>query len=199
MLPRTYIDFKDRATPELQRQMQALQPEKVGRVVGPKLRQLVRDHIKRLPRNKKGWPSTGFWEDAARGTDWELVPDGLVVRVNKIGFRQRYHGGVIRAVEAKFLTIPISRQAYGKTVADFPGSFLIQTRKGAYIVRYAGGNTPKGGFKKQNSTLEFLFKLKRSVKQAEMPWIIPDATTITATALQALEEHFRKTKTGGGQ
>lgn len=197
MIAHVAIDFKDRATPDLAAKVAALQPEKLARVVGPKLRERVRDHIKRLPKNKKGWPSTGFWEDAARGTTWEIIPGGVVVKVNKIGFRQRFHGGIIRAVAKKFLTIPISSQAYGKTVADFPGAFLIRTRKGAYIVQYAGGNTAKGRFKKQNSTLEFLFKLKASVKQAEMPWIIPDATTLTATALEAMGDYFRQVKAGG--
>lgn len=197
MIARTLIDFQDRAMPALQRQMAALAPEKVGKVVGPAERVAVRDHLKKNPRNKKGWPSTGFWEDAARGTDWELVPDGVVIRINKLGVRQRYYGGTIRAVEAKFLTIPISSQAYGKTVADFPGSFLITTPKGAYIVQYAGGNTPKGKFKKQNATLEFLFKLKRSVTQQENRSIIPDATVLAAVAIATLEEYFRKVKTGG--
>lgn len=199
MIPRVYIDVKDRATPALAASVAALQPQKVARITGPKLRETVRDHIKRLPKNKKGWPSTGFWEDSARATTWEAQTDGsVIIRVNKIGFRQRYHGGVIRAVEAKALTIPISPQAYGHTAADFPGSFLLRTKKGAYLVRYTGGNTAKGKFKKQNATIEFLFKLQVSVRQPEMPWIIPDATKLHAVAFAALEEYFRQVTTKGG-
>ncbi len=198
MTPRIAIDFKDRATPELQRCMAALTPPKLARIVGPPCRELTRDHIKRLPRNKKGWPSTGFWEDAARGTTWIDNKDGSVtIRVNKIGFRQRYYGGVIRAVNAKFLTIPISAQAYGKTAADFPGSFIITTPKGAYIVQYGGSVGKRGRANKANATLEFLFKLQRSVNQAEMPWIIPGATAYTATAIEAMGNYFREVKAGG--
>lgn len=199
MIARTVIDFQDRATPELQRQMAALAPEKLGKVIGPKLRETFRDHLKRNPRNKKGWPSTGFWEDAARSVTWTSDANSVTISINKLGVRQRYYGGVISAVKAKFLTIPISAQAYGKTVADFPGSFLITTPKGAYIVQYSGGNTAKGRFKKQNATLEFLFKLKRSVSQEENRSIIPDATVLAAVAIAQMEEHFRKVKTGGGQ
>lgn len=201
MIPRILIDVKDRASDALKANVAAMEPRKVAAVSGPRLREKVRDHIKRLPRNKKGWPSTGFWEDAARGTTWDANNGSVSIKIKKLGFRQRYHGGVIRAVEAKALTIPISPQAYGKTAADFPGSFLLKTKKGAYLVRYAGGNTPKGKFKKQNSTLEFLFQLKVSVRQPEMPWIIPDATTLNAVAFAALEEYFRqvKAKTGGGK
>lgn len=202
MIPRLVIDFKDRATPEINRVIAGMSPEKVCAAIGPRLRETVRNHIKRLPKNKKGWPSTGFWEDAARGTTWETIgivaarAHGVLIRVNKIGFRQRYHGGVIRAVQRQFLTIPISAQAYGKTAADFPGAFLLRTKKGAYLAQYTGGTTAKGKFKKQRSTLEFLFKLQASVKQAEMPWIIPDATTMTAVSLQAMEERFRAVKAG---
>lgn len=199
MIPAFLIDFKDRATPELNRQLAALAPERVAKIAGPRCRELVRDHIKRLPRNKRGWPSTGFWEDAARGTTWEVQGDRLTIRVNKLGFRQRYHGGVIRAVEKQFLTIPISAQAYGKTVADFPGAFLIRTPKGAYIVQYGGSVGKRGRMNRDNASLEFLFKLKASVKQKEMPWIIPDATTMTATAIGAAEKYFARVKTGGAK
>lgn len=199
MTPAFYIDLKDRATPELNRQLAALAPEKVAKIAGPRCREVVRNHIKRLPRNKRGWPSTGFWEDAARGTTWETNGNVLVIRVNKLGFRQRYHGGVIRAVEKQFLTIPISAQAYGKTVADFPGAFLIRTPKGAYIVQYGGSVGKRGRMNRDNASLEFLFKLKRSVNQKEMPWIIPDATTLTATAITAAETYFARLKTGGAK
>ncbi len=204
MIARVYIDVKDRATEDLNRKVAALAPERVARVAGPRLRELTRDHIKKLPRNKKGWPSTGFWEDAARGTTWEVLGDVtsrshvVVIHVNKIGFRQRFHGGVIRGVDRKFLTIPISPQAYGRTVADFPGAFLIKTPKGAYIVQYGGSVGRRGGMNKHGATLEFLFKLKASVRQAEMPWIIPSATTYNATAIGALEDYFRQVKTSTG-
>ena len=28
---------------------------------------------------KKGWPSRGFWGEAARSTHWEVVTDGVLV------------------------------------------------------------------------------------------------------------------------
>lgn len=199
MIARTLIDFQDRASETLRKQLAELEPEKIGKVIGPKLRETFRDHLKRNPRNKKGWPSTGFWEDAARAVTWTSDANSVTISINKLGVRQRYYGGVISAVKAKFLTIPISSQAYGKTVADFPGSFLITTPKGAYIVQYSGGNTAKGNFRKQHSTLEFLFKLKRSVSQEENRSIIPDATVLAAVAIAQMEEHFRKVKTGGGK
>ncbi|NOS70055.1 MAG: hypothetical protein HOP33_09000 [Verrucomicrobia bacterium] len=197
MIARVLIDFKDRATPEVNRVISAMKPDKVAPVIGPRLRETVRDHLKQNPRNKKGWPSTGFWEDAARATTWTADGSTVTIKINKVGVRQRYYGGPIKPVHAKFLTIPIASQAYGKTVADFPGSFLITTAKGEYIVQYAGSIGKRGRANKSNSTLEFLFKLSKGVMQHENRSIIPDSTTLTATAIKACEEHFRRAKAGG--
>lgn len=223
MIPRLFIDVKGRATEDLADNVRGMSPQQCAKITGPRLRQTTRDHIKRLPKNKKGWPSTGFWEDAARGTTWEALPDGVRILVNKLGFRQRFHGGVIRAVARDFLTLPIAAQAYGKTVADFPGAFLLRTRKGAYIVQYGQqlktvtqykihnyGDDDVSDFRlagkrrvarfKGGASLEFLFKLQASVKQAEMPWIIPDATTLHAVAFAALRQHqerLKKRQAGG--
>lgn len=191
------IKYKDGASGPLMDMLDQMSPKKAAAVTGPPVRQVVRDHVKRNPRNKKGWPSTGFWEDAARGTTWDSDDTSLTVTIDKVGFSQRYYGGRISPVKAKFLTIPIASQAYGKSVNDFPGSFLITTPKGAYIVQYAGGNTDKGKFKKQNATLEFLFKLSKGVTQKENRSIIPDEATLVRVAVAAIGEYFRQIKTGG--
>jgi hypothetical protein len=199
------IAIRDQANPALERLVNAMAPQRAAKVCGPRLREVTRDHLKKNPRNRRGWPSTGFWEDAARATSWEVIGDvasrshAVLIRVNKLGVRQRVRGGTIRPVRRKFLTIPIASQAYGKTVDDFPGSFLITTRKGAYIVRYAGGTTPKGNFRKQSSTLEFLFKLVRSVTQPPNPSLVPSAFDYTVTARAALTEYFREIQAGRSQ
>ncbi len=188
------ITIVDRASSGLAKLQADFSPAAAAAHVGPFVRQTVRSHLARNPRNEKGWPSTGFWEGAARGTDWQADGDTVTIRINKIGVRQRIYGGEIRAVRAKFLTIPISSQAYGKTVADFPGAFLIHTPKGAYIAQYAGGNTAKGRFKKQRATLEFLFKLQRSVKQEGNRQLVPSESNLTAVAIAALKARFTKSQ-----
>jgi hypothetical protein len=194
----------DQASAPLEKKVAALSSERVAKVAGPRLREFTRDHIKRLPKNKKGWPSTGFWEDAARGCTWEVIGDvasrqhAVLIRVNKVGFKQRYYGGPIRPVSAKALTLPISPKAYGKSASEFPGLFLMVTRKGAYLVRYAGGTTAKGRFKKQLSTLEFLFKLSPGVMQKGNRDIVPSPIALRQQALLAVGDYVREVKAGGG-
>lgn len=187
-----------------------LTPSQLRATVGPLLRMQTRDHLKNLPGNKKGWPSTGFWEDAARATRWEAEGDAVRIVVDKIGVRQRYLGGPITPQVKGALTIPISPIAYGKTVADFPGSFLMKTPKGAYIVMYANEGVNKGrAFKPEarrrralhalRATLIFLFKLSGGVNQKPDPNVLPTSAEYRATVFAAVRERLAgiKMKSGG--
>lgn len=203
MNPALLIDFKDRATPELNRQLAALAPEKVAAKTGPRAREFTVEHLRNNPRNKRAWPSTGFWEDAARATIWVVDAEGgdakLRIRIDKIGVTQRFYGGTITAVNVDMLTIPIASQAYGKSARNFPGAFLIRTPKGAYIVQYSGSVGKRGRMNKHSATLEFLFKLKRSVTQKANRNIIPSEAAYSAVCLKAVEAYFARVKTGGAK
>jgi hypothetical protein len=78
-----------------------------------------RDHLAALPKNKKGYPSTGFWEQAARRVVGVAIEGTARLSSDQLGLRQRYHGGVIKARNHKYLTIPICAEAYGTKVADW--------------------------------------------------------------------------------
>jgi hypothetical protein len=109
----------DRATPRLKRALAACQPKRMATVLAPVLAEHWRDHLAGLPRNKNGYPSTGFWEEAARSVTGLALDDGVMLRCGKVGVRQRLHGGPIVASGASNLTIPICAEAYGTTVADW--------------------------------------------------------------------------------
>jgi hypothetical protein len=192
------------AVRELERE---LNPTKLSAVYGPRLREQTRDHLKQLPRNKKGWPSTNFWEQAARATRWEPRGAGVVaIVVDKIGVRQRYMGGPIRPQTAKALTIPISPLSYGKTAKDFPGSFILSTRKGAYIVMYGSADgkptKPESGRKRARTalraTLIFLFKLSGGVDQKPDKGVLPTPAEYRATIFAAARERITAIKTRKG-
>lgn len=185
---------------ELERE---LSPAKLQATFGPKCQELTRDHLKALPDNKRGWPSTGFWEAAARATRFETHGSFIKIVVDKIGVRQRYYGGVITPVNKDALTIPISPLSYGKTAKNFPGSFLLKTKKGAYIVMNteAGKNQrqKRRGVRNLRTTLVFLFKLVLSVKQAPNPNVLPTMAEYKATIFAAARERLAgiKARKGG--
>lgn len=119
------FNINDQATPEIKRKLAASDPHVVAtRVVVPLARHW-RKSLAKMPKNKMGWPSTGFWEDAARMV--EGIADGPNVRLysDKLGLRQRLYGGPIKAVNVKNLTIPICREAYGTNVSDWGHENLV--------------------------------------------------------------------------
>jgi len=176
-----------------------LTPRRMAAAVGPALARQVQRHLAGLGTNKRGWPSTRFWARAARATSWQRVPEGAVVSVNQIGVRQRFQGGIIKPVNARALTIPISPVAYGKTASEFPGSFLLKTKKGTFIVqpgeevsektsrmtkrtKGAGGNASR----RIRAALNFLFVLKGQVNQEADPSVLPSRESMMETAKTAL-------------
>lgn len=186
------VKVSDAAAPAIQKAIQAMQPGALQKRVGPACAGVTRSWLRGRPSNKRGWPTTNFYQRASKATTWSATEDGVVISINQIGIRQRYHGGPIRPVTAKALTIPISSQAYGKRASDFPGAFMIKTPKGSYIVQYSGGNTPKGRFKKQAATLEFLFKLSLGVNQKPDPTVLPADDVYYTTAHQAIKEGLNR-------
>ena len=125
------------------------------------LARLWRDTIKSMPRNKHGWPTTGFWEDAARKVVGIALGGAVLLQSDKLGLRKRYYGGTTRASNGQWLTIPICREAYGTTVADWGRENLvlvILADKRRFLALWLGGS---GG-----SNLASAFK--GTIKRAEV-------------------------------
>lgn len=188
----------DSATAEIERLMSRVEPLRLVEVCKGPLQEFTRVHLAANGRNKKGWPSTGFWEEASRHTLAVSQAGGVLIRVEKLGVRQRYYGGTIEPVNAKALAIPISPVSYGHQPKEFPGMFLLKTKKGAYLVMYGSevsqksgrmiGNKKLGGNigSRRRASLLFLFKLVGSVTQQPDPSVIPTDDEFTEVAFSAI-------------
>lgn len=110
---------QDTATPELAKLIRNADPHRLATKTAPGLARHWRDSLKMLPRNKHGYPSAGFWEDAARRV--VAIADGPMVRLScdKLGVRKRLYGGPVKAVNHENVTVPICAEAYGTTLADW--------------------------------------------------------------------------------
>lgn len=194
------------ARPRIAELMARLTPQRLAAAVGPACARATQRHLLALGQNKKGWPTTHFWSRAAKATSWQALEDGVVVSINQIGARQRYHGGHIAPVTKRALTIPISPVAYGHTASEFPGSFLLKTTNGAYIVQHGeevGGGTSKAARAKFNrgrggnaskrikASLNFLFKLSTGVDQEPNPEVLPSHEEMAAVAVAAIQRAVR--------
>jgi hypothetical protein len=73
----------------------------------------------------------------------------------------------IRPVRAKFLTIPIAKEARGKRAADFPEAFFVRSGAGNLIL---AKTAQKGRGSKRHAELVPLFVLKKSVRPYPHPW-----------------------------
>jgi len=200
MTPSISFSIRDEATPAIAAKAAKCDLLRLAMLLRDPLRAFWRDHLKGLPSNKKGWPSTGFWEEAADSVDATASEEGVSLQGHKIGLRQRYYGGTIAPVNADALTIPISPISYGHTASEFPGLFLLRTKKGAYLVqsgveidaktgRVNGiGRKGRGNAgQRRVAALNFLFKLVASVTQAPNPDVVPRREEFLEVGMAVIE------------
>lgn len=154
-----------------------------------------------LPSNQNGWPSTGFWADAARATNYSLLPDGVMVSVNQQGVRQRYQGGEIKPVNASYLTIPARVEAYGHRAGEFDNLRLAFSRSGGRVHPFAlveadATNISYGRKRKDGSrkvTTEevgglVMYWLVTSVNQPADENVLPPDNLIVAAAMEVVDD-----------
>lgn len=186
------INVRDGVTPGLQAVRAALRSEQFMAVLGAEGVRVLQRHFRERDRthaNKLGGQRTHFWADAANSTHSEPKENGFKISINKEGVRQRLEGGIIRAgtrtASAQFLTIPISPVSYGHRASEFPGLFLVKTKKGAFLVQVGEEEGAKGekkrgkdagGYarKRTKAKFNFLFILRRFVNQGGDPTVLPE-------------------------
>lgn len=177
------VVLKDTATPELKRKLSACDPQRVATRVAPILARHWRDHLKGLPRNKGGYPSTGFWEDAARRCIGIAENGNVRLSNDKLGLRKRLYGGPVRAVNHNNVTIPICAEAYGTTVSDwgFDNLVLVILGDGRKFYALWLGNEEsqrkfhdifKGNIHRSEVTTRRAMKVKTALSGQEKPKVI---------------------------
>ena len=146
-------------------------------VLGEEARQLTQDHLLRLHAERSGKQvpgarGTGFYEQAAKLTKVMVVGEAATVEISKPGMAQRYYGGTIRPTRSKWLTLPVTAQAYGTRARDFRGGTLafktIQGgRKAVLFERQAGQRVA--------TRIKVHYVLVRSVNQKADPSVLPSS------------------------
>lgn len=113
------FDIRDGATPRLKKVLERAEPHQLASTIAPRCGEHWRDHLASLPRNKRGFPSTGFWEEAARRVVAVAVDGVVVLSCDKVGVRKRLFGGPVKAVNKKYVTVPLTAEAAGTTAKDW--------------------------------------------------------------------------------
>jgi hypothetical protein len=189
-----YTVSKDTATPWVKDFAARCEPERLKKIIARAGTNILKRHIESLPKNKQGWPTTNFWKDASRNTSGAVTSTGAIFTINKLGFRQRLQGGIIKPVNRRRLAFPARAEAYGKTPGEFdnlrigkgydekgkPGFGLVEAPR-TEIKR------TKKGFRATVTRLglRLFFYFARSVNQKPNPSVLPtDAAFLEALAYE---------------
>ena len=115
----------DQATVAIKKLDGKIQPISVAQKISKPLAWYWRKSLAKLPQNKRGFPSTGFWGQAADSVIGNAVGGDVILSGKKLGLRKRYYGGSTKAVNHANVTIPICAEANGTTVADWGFKNLV--------------------------------------------------------------------------
>ncbi len=201
------IDLTDHATPVVRAIGRALAPERLNPVVGRAGVNAFRTALfeaNRTKPNALGGTRTNFYADAARGTHFDDVGDGVLISVNQVGIRQRVLGGTITPKKAKFLTIPARAEAHGKRAREFNDLVIVFGRGGQPVAlaraaqsllsvrRDKTTGSRIGTSKKGNAGGEILFWLVKSVTQRGDPSIMPTEAALSAVIFKDVESYVQR-------
>lgn len=133
------------------------------------------------PTHGPGRKSTRF--AAAVASSWGIQTAdkeqiSVVSGEPRLGYKVR--GGVIKAVRAKFLTIPIVPEAHGFRTRDYEaatGKRLFRPKGKNVLMEKVGG-----------SKIRAVYALKKSVRQKKVPGALPDTESIAGPVSEALLE-----------
>lgn len=200
------FEVQDTGTKILRTVSQAIQPARIGPIIGRSANNTIREHlfgVNASRPNKLGGKRTNYYAQAARATQFQMQGDAVIVSINQIGIAQRYFGGKITPKTAKFLAIPASPIAHGKRPREFAGLVVLWSIKthqpfalavGARA--YADGKRVKNISNKEG---EILFWLKKSVTQAPDKTVLPYDEQIDARIDRDVASYLdRITQRAGG-
>jgi hypothetical protein len=197
------IEIRDNATAALRKLMTRIQTSNVNPRIGQAVSDLFKSHLFRLNSerpNKLGGQRTNFYAQAAKMTNYDVMPDGVRVSVSgPVGFRQRLLGGDIRPGKGisfitgkptKYLTIPARTESYGKRASEFEGLKLVFGRGGKPVALAASSEASYGRTKKTRIAESLImYWLVGIVHQKPDPSVIPTDEQITSTAIQAVNDY----------
>lgn len=154
-----------------------------GPVIRDGLRTTVRRHFQSIYPNSKHYDPERVIDDYARGNVG-------AVEIHVPGITRAYHDMHIRPVDAKKLTIPLHRSAYGKKASEFGDLFYAKTKKGTELLGRRTYGTGKGGVK---SGVVWMYVLKDYVFQKRDRRLMPSDQTLADNILSRIRAWLSRT------
>lgn len=202
----TTIVLTDSATPLAERMVLALRSDRIGEAAGRAVSNQLRKHFFGLNKarpNQLGGKRTNFYNAAARSVSHRLTDTGVTVSVNKLGFRQRLQGGLIKPTRGRrYLTIPATPDAYNTRAGEwhnlkFGFAFNGRGELRPALIEAQSTALKFGKKKRKDGTVSVkrtireggraVFWLVRSVNQKPDPSVLPSMLSIRETAAGAVK------------
>jgi hypothetical protein len=177
----------DEATPKLKALTNALRnKDGINRVMANGVANLIKKHFAAtafVNRNRFGRPNT-FWK---RMRD-SVVPDSSVSKSEVVmdkAVALRLFGGIVKAKFKKFLTIPLTKDSYGKSARQFNNLFVRDFGDGElYLSRFSGNGKTR--------RIENLYKLVKRTNHKSDPKVLPTEKDIKAAAYDAMHMYLKR-------
>jgi hypothetical protein len=132
---------------------------------------LTREHITRAAASrhktaaKLGATPTRYLETRAQSVESSTEGTDVILRMQGDIFKRAAGPVTVTAKQAKMLTIPWRKEAYGKRAGEFADLFPVRSKRGnAFLARRNG------------RTVEFLFLLKKSVTLPQDRGLLPSSS-----------------------
>lgn len=196
------INVTDKATDALKEQLARCSPPAVGKAIREDMVSEVRGHLAGLDEsrpNQLGGRRTHFYERAADSVTHELTDSELRISITERGMRQRFLGGTIRPMNAKWITIPVRAEAHGKRAREFDNLRFIQISQDTALLIAAERTDVKLSRAKKLAPVsqratraggEAMYILKKSVTQNPDPGVLPSSDRLGAVAVQSVSNYI---------
>lgn len=187
--------LRDEATPHARRMAAALRRPEVRMVAARGVRNALQGHFQtkqETGRNKRGWKRQNFWSQVRRSVQAPTASgDVTLVEIDHVGIAQRFFGGVIRARNVTYLTIPAQEKAYGKRAREFNNlefgmapdperGFVL--RPALIESRATEVRRTKKGYRARSRIGGVMFWLARQVEQDPDPSALPKDEAVAMAA-----------------
>jgi hypothetical protein len=197
--------------------------EHLNKVLGQAAYHVVRDHLR--DRNLTvptplGAPKSNYYERAADSTTFVVDPGGATVSISGIaapGIALHYFGGTVKPGQnpssftgqpTKYLTIPISPEAYGHSASEFDDLVVLWGRNGPWALARKA-LTPKQrrliksrGYAGESLTGdnagELMYLLVKEATIQPNPEVLPDEDDIAVACQDAMSDYLEDLALVGG-
>jgi len=123
---------------------------------------------------------SGLYADLARALTYRATSTGVTLSINHPAAAQRYYGGIIKPVNAKYLTIPVAPESYGKALGA--GDFTEQI-----VFLFGPGRKPYAAARASDPSY-ILYILAEQVDQPADPTVLPTDADFTTAILNTLSD-----------